>query len=79
MSWRTRGRVSRFFTLKLLSDEKVIGHGNERDVTLPAWPAASFEMVEPKFVLELPAVELDAPAKLGRADECLHVDVCWQG
>jgi|ACXJ01.1.fsa_nt_gi hypothetical protein len=79
MSWRTRGRVSRFFTLKLLVDQKVIGYGNEHDVTLPAWPAACLEMVEPEFILELPVTELNAPPKLGRANDCLHGDVGWQG
>src|SRR5881397_1030404 len=36
---------------------------------MEASPAAALEMVEPELILELLIVALDAPAKLGEADE----------
>lgn len=47
MSRRTQGSVSRFISLKLLLDEKVVGDGNQSDMGLPARPAPSLEVVQP--------------------------------
>ena len=45
---------------------------DERDVVVPAWVGAAFEVIQAERVFELAVVMLDPPAQLGQADEILE-------
>jgi hypothetical protein len=53
------GRRRRFWASQPLQGEEAVRDRDQRDVVVPARPAAAFEMVQPKGTLELAVVLLD--------------------
>src|SRR4051795_1505591 len=52
-----------------LANEEAIGRNAQGGVMMKAAPAASFIMVEPKFLLEILIIPLNPPAQLGHVNQ----------
>ena len=59
---------SPFFFAQRFKHEERTGHRRERDVMMPAWPRAPFDVIEAECVFQFAGVLFDAPAAFGEAD-----------
>src|SRR3982751_5171059 len=60
-------------------DQEAIGGDAQTGMVVEAAPAAALVVPEPKFLLELLVVALDAPSELGEFDQALEGDILGQG
>src|SRR5688500_15940616 len=67
MRWASEGLVRGEKTS--LANEEAIGRNAQGGVMMKAAPAASFIMIEPKFLLEILVIPLNSPAQFGPVNQ----------